>query len=282
MKKNLLMILFICMFLLGFWMAMSPADANPWEEVEAPFDGSGQSIGSYANGCLSGGEGMPLKGEGYQVIRPSRNRYYGHPNMIVFLTKLAQKTKAFGLDDLMIADIAMPRGGNFTRGHSSHQTGLDADIWLSFAPETLTGDAIESPTAISMVDLKNYSLRRDNWMKDHAILFQVAASEPEVARIFVHPVIKETLCGMEWEDRSWLRKVRPWWGHHYHMHVRLACPEGSVNCVSQKAPPPGDGCGAELISWRPKPEDKKEKAVKATKKNVKIKPAQCEVVLTSR
>ncbi|WP_082111453.1 penicillin-insensitive murein endopeptidase [Grimontia sp. AD028] len=281
MKKDLLMILFIFMFLLGFWMAMSPAEANPWEEVQEPYLGVEQSIGSYANGCLSGGEALPLKGEGYQVIRPSRNRYYGHPNMVAYLSKLAKKTKRFGLDDLMIADISMPRGGNFTKGHSSHQTGLDADIWLSFAPESLTKDSLESPTAVSLVDLQNYALKRDNWMKEHAILFQVAASEPEVARIFVHPVIKETLCEMAWEDRNWLRKVRPWWGHHYHMHVRLQCPEGSLNCISQNAPPAGDGCGAELISWRPKPVDETKSVVTTSKKKrVKIKPGQCEVVLT--
>ncbi|MDD1784341.1 penicillin-insensitive murein endopeptidase [Enterovibrio sp. ZSDZ35] len=278
MKKDLLMILFICMFLLGAYMAI--AQASPWEGVKAPYEGQEQSIGSYANGCLSGGEALPLQGEGFQVIRPSRNRYYGHPDMIAYLTKLGAKTKAFGLDDLLIADIAMPRGGNFSSGHASHQTGLDADIWLSFAPETLTKTATENQTAVSLVDLKNYKLRRENWLKEHAILFQVAASEPEVARIFVHPVIKETLCGLSWEDRSWLQKVRPWWGHHYHMHVRLRCPEGSTSCVNQKAPPLGDGCGAELISWRPKPEDDKKTASVTKKKKAKIKPAQCTTVLT--
>ncbi|MBE1277745.1 penicillin-insensitive murein endopeptidase [Enterovibrio baiacu] len=276
MKKTLFMLFLMALFFWGVDMAF----ANPWERAGVPASGQEQSIGSYANGCLQGGEAMPLVGEGYQVIRPSRNRYYGHPDMIAYLTELAGKTKGFGLDDLLIADISMPRGGNFTRGHSSHQTGLDADIWLSFAPERLKKNIVEKPTAISMVDLKSYSLRRDNWLEEHAVLFQVAASEPEVARIFVHPVIKETLCEMTWEDRTWLRKVRPWWGHHYHMHVRLRCPEGSASCVDQAAPPQGDGCGSELISWRPKPKNEQEKVVTTKKKKrVKVKPEQCLVVL---
>ncbi|WP_394213605.1 penicillin-insensitive murein endopeptidase [Enterovibrio calviensis] len=278
MKKNLLMILFIFLFLLGGWIAI--ANANPWENITNPSKGSEQSIGSYANGCLSGAEALPLNGVGYQVIRSSRHRYYAHPDMVAYLKKLASKTQGFGLDDLMIADISMPRGGNFTSGHSSHQTGLDADIWLSFAPETLTRERLESPTAVSVVDLKSYSLRRDSWMDDHAILFQVAASEPEVARIFVHPVIKETLCGMEWEDRAWLRKVRPWWGHHYHMHVRLHCPDGSQQCVPQNVIPAGDGCGSELMSWRPKPDDGKKNKETVKKKRVKVKPSECQIVLT--
>ncbi|WP_407331265.1 penicillin-insensitive murein endopeptidase [Enterovibrio sp. 27052020O] len=279
MKKNLLMILFICLFLLGACVTI--AQANPWEDVSEPSKGSEQSIGSYANGCLSGAEALPLKGQGYQVIRPSRQRYYAHPDMVTYLKKLASKTHKFGLDDLMIADISMPRGGNFSSGHSSHQTGLDADIWLSFAPESLTQQTLESPTPISVVDLKNYSIRRDDWMEDHAILFQVAASEPEVARVFVHPVIKETLCGMEWEDREWLRKLRPWWGHHYHMHVRLHCPDGNLGCVPQNSIPVGDGCGSELMSWRPKPDDgKKNKVTVTKKKKVKVKPSECQIVLS--
>ncbi|WP_081796292.1 penicillin-insensitive murein endopeptidase [Enterovibrio calviensis] len=277
MTKTIFMLFLLALFLWGLEMAF----ANEWERVDAPAQGKDQSIGSYANGCLQGGEAMPLVGDGYQVIRPSRNRYYGHPDMIAYLTKLAARTKGFGLDDLLIADISMPRGGNFTSGHSSHQTGLDADIWLSFAPERLKQSTIEKPTAISMVDLKSYSLRRDNWLEDHAVLFQVAASEPEVARIFVHPVIKETLCDMNWEDRSWLQKVRPWWGHHYHMHVRLRCPDGNASCVDQATPPKGDGCGSELISWRPKPKDEQEKVVTTKKKKrVKVKPQHCLMVLS--
>jgi len=43
--------------------------------------------------------------------------------------------------------------------------------------------------------------------------------------------------------------VRPWWGHYYHFHVRIKCPEGVAGCVPQ--PPPGgdDGCGKEVDQW---------------------------------
>jgi penicillin-insensitive murein endopeptidase len=43
--------------------------------------------------------------------------------------------------------------------------------------------------------------------------------------------------------------VRPWWGHHYHFHVRLACPDDSPGCVDQPPPPGGDGCDATLDWW---------------------------------
>jgi penicillin-insensitive murein endopeptidase len=69
-----------------------------------------------------------------------------------------------------------------------------------------------------------------------------------VERIFVAPGIKKKLCETAGEDRAWLRKVRPYYGHNDHMHVRLACPAGTP-CRGQAAPPPGDGCGADLDYW---------------------------------
>jgi penicillin-insensitive murein endopeptidase len=43
--------------------------------------------------------------------------------------------------------------------------------------------------------------------------------------------------------------VRPWWGHADHIHVRLACPSNSIQCKSQKPPPPGSGCDRWLDQW---------------------------------
>jgi murein endopeptidase len=50
------------------------------------------------------------------------------------------------------------------------------------------------------------------------------------------------------EDRAWLHRVRPWWGHDHHFHLRLACPGDSPDCVAQDPLPPGDGCN-ELAWW---------------------------------
>ena len=36
-------------------------------------------IGSYTKGCLAGGEQMPITGDTWQVMRLSRNRYWGYP-----------------------------------------------------------------------------------------------------------------------------------------------------------------------------------------------------------
>ena len=82
----------------------------------------------------------------------------------------------------------------------------------------------------------------ENWTPQHHEILKAAASDPRVARIFVFPGAKVKMCNDEKGDRKWLRKIRPWWGHHYHFHVRLNCPKGAKGCVDQKAPPQGDGC----------------------------------------
>ena len=89
------------------------------------------------------------------------------------------------------------------------------------------------------------------WTEAHARLIKRAASYPEVARIFVHPPIKAELCKWAKGDRSWLAKVRPYFGHNYHFHIRINCPKGSTTCKNQPhaAPKDGTGCGEELAYW---------------------------------
>ena len=115
-------------------------------------------------------------------------------------------------------------------GHTSHQVGLDADIWLSPMPNRLLArQEREDLMAVSMLrDPLNVDLSR--WTPLHTRLIKLAASYPEVERIFVHPAIKQVLCDQAGKDRAWLSKVRPWWGHYYHFHVRIACPSDDAYC----------------------------------------------------
>jgi penicillin-insensitive murein endopeptidase len=87
------------------------------------------------------------------------------------------------------------------------------------------------------------------WTSQHRLLLEVVAREPLVERVFVNPAIKRALCREGGPERSWIVKIRPWWGHDYHFHVRLYCPDGNPQCRPQAPPPPGDGCGKELDWW---------------------------------
>jgi penicillin-insensitive murein DD-endopeptidase len=210
-----------------------------------------RSIGSYARGCLAGGKMLPVNGPAWQAMRLSRNRNWGHPQLVAYVEKLAEDAqKQDKWPGLLVGDMAQPMGGPMTSGHASHQIGLDADIWLKpMPPKTLTPEERESISADSVVAADQVSINPEIWQSGHVQLLKRAASYPSVARIFVHPAIKKALCEAAGTDRGWLSKVRPWWGHNYHFHVRLACPAGTSGCEDQASAGPDDGCGKELESW---------------------------------
>ena len=250
--------------------AFTSALASPWEAFYHPSIAPSESIGSYANGCLIGAQALPLNGQGYQVLRSQNKRYYAHPETVSFVARLTAQTRKDLRTHLLIGDLSLPQGGRFSSGHSSHQTGLDIDIWFRLADSKLSQSALKLPQPLSLVDMPAYQLNDDNWDERHYRLVKMAAQDKHVARIFVHPLIKEKLCRVAGDNRDWLRKVRPWWGHNYHMHVRLKCPGDDDACINQASPPLGDGCGSEIDSWQPKHNVKSLRP--ATKDETKAKP----------
>src|ERR1700742_1147099 len=92
-------------------------------------------IGSYSGGCIAGAEQMPVNGDTWQVMRLSRNRNWGHPDLVALLKRLSVKAhKDAGWPGILVGDIGQPRGGPALSGHASHQIGLDADVWLTPMP----------------------------------------------------------------------------------------------------------------------------------------------------
>ena len=199
--------------------------------------------GSYAKGCLAGGEELPETGPTWQAMRLSRNRNWGHPETIKFIKRLSKfAAKQAGWKGLYIGDISQPKGGPMLSGHRSHQIGLDVDIWM-LPPVDLSMNFAEREKLSSISTRKaKGAYVNTNWSKEHHAILRKAAKDKAVARIFVFPGAKVQMCKDEKGNRAWLRKIRPWWGHHYHFHVRLACPKGAKGCVDQAPPPKGDGC----------------------------------------
>lgn len=249
MENILLKITTILTVLFALNAQSSPQD---WQKIKRPIpseNGKANPIGSYTNGCIIGAQALPVKGEGYQVIRMNRNRYYGHTDMIQYLERLGKQAKDAGLPTMLVGDIAMPGGGRFLTGHASHQMGLDADIWLRMG-EMSDADALNSDgKGLLVVDRKAQRVDDRVWNNHHATLIKLAAQDPLVTRIFVNPAIKVKLCQTAGSDRNWLQKVRPWYGHDSHFHVRLKCPKDAAYCENQAPVPAGDGCGDELYSW---------------------------------
>jgi penicillin-insensitive murein DD-endopeptidase len=216
-----------------------------------PVAGEAHPIGFYVDGCLAGAAALPVTGPAWQVMRLSRNRNWGHPSLIGFLEHLATKVHEAGTwNGLLVGDMSQPRGGPMMTGHASHQVGLDADIWLTpMPPRELTRLEREEMSAIDVVASDRRDVDPDIWSSGHAAVIKAAALDPRVERIFVNAAIKKALCREPSSDRAWMSKVRPWWGHDYHFHVRLRCPADSTQCKAQPPPPPGDGCGKDLDWW---------------------------------
>ena len=240
--------------------AVEPTAMSLFGAVDDPSASPPAAIGSYAKGCLAGGTRLAQDGPAWQAMRPSRNRSWGHPALIAFIERLALAAQADGWPGLLVGDMAQPRGGPMRTGHASHQIGLDADLWLTPMPDhRLTNPERETISAISMLADGTRTADPARLTDLQIALIRRAALDPEVARIFVHPGIKQAMCDRVAGDREWLRKVRPWWGHDTHFHVRLRCPAGQPSCHDQDAPPAGDGCGDDLAwwltdePWRPKP-----------------------------
>ncbi|WP_376091429.1 penicillin-insensitive murein endopeptidase [Roseomonas sp. CCTCC AB2023176] len=217
--------------------------------MTAPAAGPSASIGGTSAGCLRGAQPLPLDGPGWQVVRASRNRYWGHPAVLDAVRLLGARAAESGLPDLWIGDLSQPRGGPMPYGHASHQTGLDADVWLDVTPKPRLPPAARERIEVPSLVLPDESAAHPaRFTAAHARLIRLAAELPGVDRVLVNHGIKRTLCHA-YAGEPWLRWVRPWRGHDSHMHVRLRCPGGSPACQDIPTPPPGDGCDASLAWW---------------------------------
>lgn len=248
-------------------------------------------LGSYAKGCAAGSVALPETGPTWQAMRLSRNRNWGHPTTIDFIQKLSAKAAQLpGWNGLYIGDISQPRGGPMLSGHRSHQIGLDIDIWMLPAKNlNLSRREREKISSVSLRRAKGAYIN-DKFTRQHMEIMKAAAKDKRTARIFVFPAAKVAMCNAEKGNRRWLRKIRPWYGHHYHFHVRLACPKGARGCKDQNPPPAGDGC-ADAQKWvndilnppKPKPRDPNAPKPKPRREYVLADlPSQCAKVLQSR
>jgi penicillin-insensitive murein DD-endopeptidase len=281
----------------------APAKAPVWPQLigaknlfgaaKTPAPLAARAIGTYARGCLSGAVPLPIDGPAWQEMRLSRNRNWGHPKLIALVEQFAKEAqKLDGWPGLLVGDIAQPRGGPMISGHASHQIGLDADIWLTPMPDhRLTSKEREDLQATSMLDKTELAVDPKIFTEKQVALIKRAASYPEVERIFVHPAIKKALCKAAGTDDKWLGKVRPYYGHYYHFHVRIKCPEGFGGCTPQVPPTGDDGCGKEVDQWLARvvpsktPETPPAPGAKATPPKVPIMlselPKECQALLAA-
>src|SRR3974390_3154961 len=229
----------------------SKAAADLFSEKKLPSFGRPMAVGYYPRGCLQGGIELPTTGPTWQVMRLSRNRNWGHPELVQFLERFAPlAAKAAGWKGILIGDMAQPRGGPLPFGHKSHQIGLDVDIWFMPMPDRVLSKAErEKVLTGNVVAVDGKHVDDKTWSPADVAFIRTAAEQPEVERVLVNAAIKKELCRVENQnDRWWMSKVRPWYGHDDHIHVRLTCPAGSPMCRHQPSVSSGEA-GYRLHFW---------------------------------
>ncbi len=230
----------------------SPSQAQTARDLfsskSTPSSHGAHPVGRHAKGCLAGAEQLPETGPTWQAMRLSRNHNSGHPEALRYAQQLSVAATKVGWKGLYIGDISQPRGGPVF-GHASHQIGLDIDVWL-LPPERLNLTRAEREN-ISSLNVRSADRKsvNSNWTRAHHRLLEATARDSRVNRIFITAPVKLQMCAdAPKTDRAWLRKIRPWWGHNTHFHVRMNCPKGAVGCENPAPLPAGDGC-EEAIWW---------------------------------
>jgi penicillin-insensitive murein endopeptidase len=233
-------------------LAAAPAFAQTARDLfsarDTPTSHAPHAIGRHGLGCLAGGSRLPETGPTWQAMRVGRNHHWGHPDALAFVERLSRAAVAEGWKGLYVGDISQARGGPVP-GHASHQVGLDVDIWMLPATRLdLSRGERERLSSISVVTADKRRVN-GNWTRAHHRIMEAAARDPKVERIFVTGAVKLRMCEDSGpRDRDWLAKIRPWWGHDSHFHVRLDCPSGQPGCTPPDPLPPGDGC-ADAVWW---------------------------------
>lgn len=234
----LLRVFFLGVFFFTPFTADS-ADVYTWMRVEAPTLGRAESIGGYTAGCLRGGKALEVQGAGFQVMRFEKNHRFGNPVLLRLIREIGAELKTEEKDPLSIGDMALPRGGPSLDAHASHQSGLDVDIWYKSSAESRPERVVVFPDRI--VNPEKFGEREIE-------LLGRFAKKPEVDRVFVNYAVKKELCTKR-PNADWIQKIRPWYTHDAHFHVRLKCPALDTQCQPMAALPIGNGCDESLGRW---------------------------------
>jgi len=125
-------------------------------------------------------------------------------------------------------------------------------------------------------------------------MLKAAANDPVVDRIFITAPAKIWMCEHAKGNRKWLQKIRPYWGHFDHIHIRLKCPKGVKGCKKQsptvrQLSKNATGCDKDLNWWvttalaPPDPNTPKKPKKRGARDYVMADlPKQCRQVLVSK
>jgi penicillin-insensitive murein endopeptidase len=255
-KLNLKIITFVFIFIFFYSFKTESFAKNLWENQTQPKGLENKSIGTHNLGCLSAGVKIDIYNKKFEFADKKTTRNFANIQMKDFINYISDYSFNTIDKKLIIGDIALPIGGEFSSGHESHQTGLDADFWYY-----LLDTKKQTKENLNQLDMVDHDLNRVSkyWNKDIENILKKSSEYTNVDRIFVNPIIKKELC-TKYKNQQWLSKIRPWWNHSKHFHVRLKCPKDNKDCINPNYSSKQesiDGCD-ETLEWWLKPFSKKD------------------------
>ena len=194
------------------------------------------SIGVPHRGCLTGGESLANKGEGFERFRKHEVRW-GNPRLVhAIRTSAAAVAKARpGGAPLLVGDLSHERGGA-AEGHRSHRNGRDADLILyaltpDGRPVRAPGFVDYGPDGLAVHEGKFYRLDVDRtWLlvkdlittsgNDVQWLFLAAWLE---ALLVEHARARGEPDDLVHKAESVLLQPGDSSPHADHIHIRIAC-----------------------------------------------------------
>lgn len=207
-----------------------------------------ESFGTYTKGCQSNSVALQELENLKLIYKNTRQTHYGQSVLIELLQSMAKTLQEKGLGVLRIGNISMKNGGPLHPYSVSHNLGLDADIAYVVSPQSKLQNGFTSVLTNKSQGILEMGINEKLLTQNSLETLKLFAMNPKVERIMVHPVIKKKVCESFKKDK-WMGKIRPWWKHDDHFHVRLACQKTDKNCEAQTPPPPHDDCDSEAYHW---------------------------------
>ena len=206
---------------------------------------------SPSRGCLAGGVELPECGPTWQAMRLGRNHHWGNPATIAFIEDLSRTATRARLEGpLRRRHRPGPRRPGQGPRQPPDRPRRRHLVHPAAAPRPHPRASARGLGAIDRPRRTTSATSTPTGRRRTPRCLEAAARDPRVERIFVTaPGQARALRQSRARgDAAWLRKIRPWWGHHDHFHVRLNCPTGDRGCVDPAPIPPGDGC-KDAVWW---------------------------------
>lgn len=221
-----------------------PAQTDTGRAADAPPPEPSRSVGTPANGSLTGAVPLPYVGTGYEVLTAHQGRdlSWGTQELVDLVVELGAATAARGRT-LHVGNLSAREGGPI-RQSKSHQSGRDVDF--AFCYQDDDGKAAAPPDFVRLdrrAEAKHLGLRLDAECTWNLVLAAMAYEAAPVQHIFLSSAVEKKLIAHarasgvapETIKRASLLMTQPRASekHDDHMHVRIACPPGSDDCADR-------------------------------------------------